>query len=281
MRLGLITPALTMLPNAHAAWEQNASWGEVVTVAQAADALGYDHLTCSEHVAVPTADATVRGGRYWDPLATFGYLAAVTTSIRLATYVLVLGYHHPLAIAKRYGTLDQVAPGRLILGVGVGTLEPEFDLLGAAFDDRGNRADDALRALRAAWGDVHPSYRGTHFAFDGVVVEPSATAAFTPIWIGGQGARSLRRAVELGDGWAPFGLRPAAVRALLADVDASTLDIALQPPRPIDAVGDPDGTRAMLHEMQDAGATHATLRFVHHSHAHYLEQLHATRASWP
>ncbi len=91
-------------------------------VAAAADRLGYHHLTCAEHVIVPTGIATVRGGRYWDPLATFGYLAALTSQIRLATNVLVLGYHHPLDIAKRYGTLDQVSHGRLILGLGVGTL---------------------------------------------------------------------------------------------------------------------------------------------------------------
>ena len=139
MRLGIITPALTMLPSAHATWEEAAAWSDVVAIAEAADRLGYDHLTCSEHVAVPGVDASVRGGRYWDPLATFGFLAAVTTRIRFATYVLVLGYHHPLAIAKRYGTLDRVSGGRLVLGVGVGTLEAEFTLLGAAFADRGAR----------------------------------------------------------------------------------------------------------------------------------------------
>ncbi len=144
MKLGIITPALTMLPSAHAAWEEDAKWDDVVEIARAADRLGYDHLTCSEHIAVPKADAGARGARYWDPLATFGFLAAVTTRIRFATYVLVLGYHHPLAIAKRYGTLDQVSGGRLILGVGVGTLEPEFELLGAPFEGRGARADDAL-----------------------------------------------------------------------------------------------------------------------------------------
>ena len=76
--------------------------------------------------------------------------AARTTRIRFATNVLVLGYHHPLEIAKRYGTLDRLSGGRVILGVGVGTLKEEFDLLGVPFDDRGARADDALRALKLA-----------------------------------------------------------------------------------------------------------------------------------
>jgi alkanesulfonate monooxygenase SsuD/methylene tetrahydromethanopterin reductase-like flavin-dependent oxidoreductase (luciferase family) len=97
---------------------------------------------------VPTKAPAWRGSRYWDPLATFGFLPARTEHIRLATSVLVLGYHHPLEIGKRYGTLDLVSGGRLVLGVGVGTLIEEFDLLQAPFDDRGERADDSLRPLR-------------------------------------------------------------------------------------------------------------------------------------
>lgn len=265
-----------MLPHAHAAWEESATWGDVVAIAQAADRLGYDHLTCSEHVAVPTADAAVRGGRYWDPLATFGYLAAVTSTIRFATYVLVLGYHHPLEIAKRYGTLDQVSGGRLILGVGVGTLAAEFELLGASFDGRGERADDALRALRASFGVDRPEYHGAHYDFAEVAVDPAGTRRDVPIWVGGQGARSLRRAIELGDGWAPFGVKPEGARTLLASAGSPTIDIVLQPARPIDAVGDPVRAAETLDEVRRAGASHATLRFVHHSPAHFVEQLEAT-----
>src|SRR5205807_1878685 len=99
-------------------------------------------------------------------------MAAITEQIRFATNVLVLGYHHPLAIAKRYGTLDAVSGGRLILGFGVGSLVEEFDLLDAPFTDRGARADDALRALRASLSVRQPSYSGTHYTYDGFVVEP-------------------------------------------------------------------------------------------------------------
>ena len=160
MRLGIVTPVVTLLPRAQGPWERDAGLEAIAAVAEDADRLGYHHLTCSEHVAVPRAVAEVRGARYWDPLPTFGYLAARTSRIRLATHVLVLGYHHPLEIAKRYGTLDRVCGGRLILGVGVGSLREEFDLLGAPFDDRGARADDALRALRASLSQPEPAYQG-------------------------------------------------------------------------------------------------------------------------
>src|SRR5262249_32771235 len=144
--------------------------------------------------------------RYYDPLATFGFLAAHTSRIRFLTHVLVLGYHHPLAIAKRYGTLDRLSGGRLILGVGVGTLAEEFALLGAQFADRGGRYEDALRALRAAFGRRAPSYTGAYHRFEDVLVDPCGVQEEVPIWLGGRTRRSLRRALTFGDGWDPFGL---------------------------------------------------------------------------
>jgi probable F420-dependent oxidoreductase len=283
MRLGIITPVLTLLPRAHAKWERTGTLDDVVEIAQAADRLGYDHLTCSEHVVVPDEVATVRGGRYWDPAATLGFLAARTERIRLATSVLVLGYHHPLEIAKRYGTLDRVSGGRLILGVGVGSLREEFDLIGAPFDDRGARADDSLRALRVSMSDPHPSYEGEHFRYDGVVLDPCAVQEHVPIWIGGRTARSLRRAVDLADGWCPFGLDADEIGAMIErarETDAwaardRDLDVVLQPQRAIDPSGDPEATAATVSALRDAGATALALRFVHHSPQHYIEQMEA------
>jgi probable F420-dependent oxidoreductase len=276
VRLGLITPVATQLPGGHAGWEATAGIEEMARIATTADALGFDHLTCSEHVAVPVADAKVRGGVYWDPLATFGYLASQTARIRLATYVLVLGYHHPLALAKRYGTLDRIAGGRLVLGLGVGTLEREFELLGAPFADRGDRADDALRALRASLGRREVSYHGTHYDYDALVVEPHAVDEHLPLWIGGRTRRSLRRAVELADGWAPFWLSAEAVAAWLAPVERPDgFEVVVQPPPAVDPGRDLGAVDELLREWAAAGATVVDLHLVHHSLDHYLEQLEA------
>ena len=226
-----------------------------------------------------------RGGRYWDPLATFGYLAAVTERIKLATHVLVLAYHHPLEIAKRYGTLDVVSGGRLILGVGVGTLREEFDLLGAPFADRGDRADDAMRALRAALSQRTPEYAGPYYEFAGFIVDPCAQQHEVPMWVGGRTYRSLRRAVELADGWAPFGLRRAEIAAFLDRARASDawaararpLEVILQNEHPLDPGAEPDRVAEYVQGLADAGATGLNVRFVHHSPAHYHEQLAALR----
>ncbi len=246
MKLGIVTPVLTLLPRAHAQWEETASFTDVVDIVQEAERLGYHHCTCSEHVAVPVEVAKVRGGRYFDPLATFGALGAHTERIRFAAHVLVLGYHHPLAIAKRYGTLDVVTGGRVILGVGVGSLHEEFELLGASFDDRGARGDDAMRALRTSLSQPEPEYHSEYFDYSGFLVEPCAVQARVPLWVGGRTYRSLRRAVELGDGWAPFALRTEEIAEMLArarDTEPwagreGPVDVILQNEHPLDPLGE-------------------------------------------
>jgi probable F420-dependent oxidoreductase len=281
MKIGIVTPVLTLLPRAHATWEETGTLADVVDITREAERLGYHHVTCSEHIAIPTAVAETRGGRYWDPLATFGYLAARTESIRFATHVLVLGYHHPLEIAKRYGTLDQVCDGRLVLGVGVGSLEEEFALLDIPFADRGTRADDAMRALRAALSREQPEFHGTFYDFSGFVVDPAAKQARVPIWVGGRTARSLRRAVELGDGWAPFGLSSAEITAMVTrarETEAwssrtSPIEIVLQNERPFDPMTELERVGEQVARLVAAGATALNVRFVHHSPAHYREQL--------
>ncbi|MFE5260680.1 TIGR03619 family F420-dependent LLM class oxidoreductase [Streptomyces coelicoflavus] len=276
MRIGITSPVVTAVPGVHSPWERGAGIEELRAVAEAADRLGFHHLTCSEHVAVPVDVAEQRGGTYWDPLATFGYLAARTRRIRLATQVLVLGYHHPLALAKRYGTLDRVSGGRLVLGLGVGSLEEEFRLLGAAFEGRGGIADDALAALRASLSRREPAYHGEHFDYEGFVVEPHAVQETVPLWIGGRTPRSLRRAVAFGNGWVPFGLPLDRLREM---VDAAPLpegfEVVLSAGRPLDPSGDADAAARALRKVSEAGATLVSVSLAAESAAHYTEQLEA------
>jgi probable F420-dependent oxidoreductase len=280
VRLALVTPVVTMLPGAHAHWEGSGTIEDVAQIAQTADRLDYHHLTCSEHIGVPAAEADRRGSTYWDPLATLGYLAARTDRIRLATNVLVLGYHHPLEIAKRYGTLDAVSGGRLVLGVGVGTLREEFDLLDVPYDDRGRRADDALKALRASLSQREPAYRGEFYDFAGLVIDPCAVQQRVPIWVGGSTRRSLRRAISLADGWCPFAVSPSRASDWLGEADRpQSFEVILMPPRPLDPVAAPQATSDALGELVQAGATIVKATFVHHSLQHYLEQLEALSES--
>jgi probable F420-dependent oxidoreductase len=277
MKLAIGSPIVTSAPPG--SWEDDASIQELARIAETADRLGYDHLTCAEHVALPASELERRGSRYWDPLATFGYLAARTERIRFATSVLVLPYHHPLAIAKRYGTLDRISNGRLVLGVGVGTLKEEFDLLGAPYDRRGPRADDALRALRAALSQREPEYHGEFYDFQGMVVDPCAVQEHVPLWVGGRTLRSLRRAVTFADGWCPFAVDPAQAEAWLGEFELPTgFDVVLPPTGRLDPIAEPGHTQEILAETAAHGATIAMCGFRSRSLAEYLEHLEALAA---
>ncbi len=276
MKLGIATPVVTNVGGAPLEWEKDAGVEDIGRVAEVADRLGYHHMTCSEHIGVPSTEIGRRGARYWDPLATFGYISARTTQIRLATMTLVLGYHHPLAIVKRYGTLDHVSAGRVILGVGVGSLKEEFDLLGASFEDRGARGDDALRALRAALPSSAPAYEGEYYSFAGLTVDPCALQPHMPIWIGGRTRRSLRRAVTLADGWRPYYVSiETAAKWLQAFELPPGFEVVMPAGHPLDPVGKPEATKETLRALAAGGTTTLSARFVHHSLEHYLEQVHA------
>lgn len=286
MRFGLTTPIVTLTVRGHGAWERDAGPDELRRIAIAADTLGFHHLTCSEHVAIPQEVVATRGSRYYDPLATFGWLAAFTTRIRFATHVIVLPYHHPLEVAKRYGTLDVICGGRLILGVGVGSLEPEFDLLGADFAGRGARYEDALRALRAVLGKREPEYHGSHYDVSGFVVDPCARQERMPIWLGGKTPRSLRRALTFADGWDPFYLTVDELGALLArardwpewrarDEHGERLALVFSPDEVFDVAvpGQRASMSALLRRYAAIGTDVLTLRFRSTSCDHLLEQL--------
>ncbi len=277
LSLGVHTPVVIQTPGGHARWEEDAGPDELARVVTACDLLGYRHLTCSEHVAVPEAQKKYRGAVYWDPVATLGWAAALTSQILLVTNVVVLGYHHPVQVLKSYGTLDKLSGGRVVLGVGVGTLREEFQLLGAPFDGRGPRADDALRAIRDGWGLANVRYHGADFDYEGLLVEPHSPRTAPLVWVGGRTERSLRRALELGDGWTPFGLSLQEVEGMLSAKDLPDGFEVVLPSGPLDPSGSPDGTRDQLEALRRAGATAAHCAFVHHSVDHFLEQLEALR----
>jgi probable F420-dependent oxidoreductase len=205
-----------------------------------------------------------------------GFIAARTSRIKLCAYVIVLGYYHPLQIAKTFGTVDRLSGGRLILGVGVGSLQPEFELLGVDFEGRGRRADDTLKALRASLGKKEPVYDGEFYRYNGFIVDPHAVQKRVPIWVGGRTKRSLRRAVELADGWAPFRLTLEELEPMLSSVEVpSGFELVLAPEPPLDPAGRADEAAQTVERYRSIGATMLNLRFEHSSLEHYLEQLEA------
>jgi probable F420-dependent oxidoreductase len=181
--------------------------------ARRAEALGYDSLWVSDHVVIPytirsrypynaTGDFPLSPETdFLEPLTVMALVAGVTSKIRLGTSVLVLPHRHPVLTAKILATIDHVAPGRVILGAGVGWMKEEIELLGVKHERRGAWSDEAIRVMRACWKDARVRFKGEFFAFDDVGVRPRPAAGTIPIWIGGHTERALKRVVTLGDGW--------------------------------------------------------------------------------
>jgi probable F420-dependent oxidoreductase len=194
---------------------------DLLELARAADAAGFDSLWLGEHVVLPVGFATAHpttaqpGEQHHtgpiisprtelvDPLVNLGAAAAVTTRLRLATGVYVLPLRHPLAVARSTCTVQEIAGGRFSLGVGSGWLAEEFAALDVPFGERRSRLDEAIEVLRKAWagGEVH--HQGRHFSVSGVQVTQRRTDI--PVVLGGNTDRALRRAATLGDGWFSSG----------------------------------------------------------------------------
>src|SRR5581483_7048365 len=153
-----------------------------------------------------------------DPLELLGFLAGQTTTLGLATGVLVLPNHHPVVLAKRVATLDALSSGRVRLCVGVGWLREEIEACGAPFGSRGRRADEQIEVMRLLWSDTPTgaTHRGEFFQFADVACYPKpARGAMLPIHIGGHSIAAARRAGRLGDGFQPLGVAGAELTALL------------------------------------------------------------------
>jgi probable F420-dependent oxidoreductase len=195
--------------------------GELVALGAAAEAAGFSTLWLGEHIVLPvdysaahpTAGATTNRShlkrivdpatKLLDPLVALSAVAAVTDRIRLATGIYLVGLRHPLAIARMTLTLQDVAGGRFMLGVGSGWLEEEFAALGVPFDERRQRFEEALAVLRAAWAGGEISFAGEHIEFEHVMV--TAEPVCVPLILGGNTEPALRRAARTADGWFSSG----------------------------------------------------------------------------
>jgi probable F420-dependent oxidoreductase len=194
-------------------------WGlpdNAAAMAAACEEFGIDSVWTVEHVVVPKGyqspypySPTGRmpgpeDSPIPDPLIWLTYMAAHSTTLRLATGVLILPQRNPLVLAKELATLDQLSKGRLTLGVGVGWLAEEFAALGIPFAERAGRTDETIEALRAAWTQNPASYAGKFHNFTDVHVLPQPVqAGGVPIVIGGHTPAAARRAGRLGDGFFP------------------------------------------------------------------------------
>jgi probable F420-dependent oxidoreductase len=194
--------------------------GPAIEITQAAEEAGFESIWTVEHVVVPdsyeslypySADGKMTADNSLaipDPLIWLTYVAGVTKRIKLATGVLILPQRNPVVLAKTLASIDHLSGGRMLLGIGVGWLQEEFDALGVPFTDRGPRTDDYVHAMRALWRAEGPaSYNGPFARFDNIWCRPRP-AGDIPVIVGGQTKLAARRAGRLGDGYFPARSQP-------------------------------------------------------------------------
>ena len=190
---------------------------------QAAEERGFESAWVVDHIAIPPDDAEGSGGRYLDPLTTLAWLAGSTTHIRLGTAVLILPYRPPLPTAKSVATLQELSGGRLLLGVGVGWMKPEFRALGVPREARGRRTDETLEFLHACFAADTVEANGQPFLFRPRPPRP-------PILVGGSGPHALARTVAWGDSWLPMRMAPDALAGQLAELHQLAEEAGRTPP---------------------------------------------------
>ena len=201
-------------------------------VGQRVEAAGLDSLWMGEHVVLfdemefpypASKDGRIpvpEGGGLLDTVATFGFLANATSTLRLGTGITLISQRHPLYTAKEFATLDWLSNGRVDFGVGVGWCKEEVIASGFGWEDRGPRSDEFLDLIKRLWTEELVAYEGRFFNLPQACrLDPKPVQAEFPVLVGGHSRPAFRRAATYGTGWYGFALTPEQTAPLLAQLD--------------------------------------------------------------
>ncbi|MFF7950621.1 LLM class F420-dependent oxidoreductase [Streptomyces griseorubiginosus] len=240
MRYGIQLPIQSQSTIYAEPWEAEATPADLAGIARAADRAGFDYIAACDHVAIPRRLAPAMSTIWYDPVATLAFLAAVTERARLLSHVAVVGLRHPLLTAKQYATLDHLSGGRLVLGVGAGHVQEEFEALGVDFAHRGAVLDESIDALRSALGpEEFPEHHGKLYDFEGLGQRPRPAQPHVPLWVGGSSPAAVRRAALKGDGWLPQGDPRDKLPAQIERIRRLRQEAGLEGPFTVGAIAEP------------------------------------------
>ncbi len=197
---------------------------DIVAIARKGEECGYSILAIPDHIIIPRSIganypyspdgklnfATLGAGECLEPLALMASVAGQTKTARLLTSVMVVPYREPMLTAKLVSTIDHLSGGRTILGCGAGWMPEEFVAVGAPpYEERGKVTDEYIDIYRELWTKDAPAFKGKYRSFDNLYFAPKPKQTpHPPIWIGGESAPAMRRAVKRGDAWYPIGCNP-------------------------------------------------------------------------
>jgi probable F420-dependent oxidoreductase len=274
-------------------WEPAAGPGELARVALACEAAGFFYLGVCDHTFIPERLAGAMSTTWYDTVATLGWLAGVTTSIRLLSHIYVVALRHPLRSAKEFATLDVLSSGRVICGVGAGHVTEEFEQMGPEFEHRGRVTDEAIAGLARGLVDEYPVLDGPRWPASGLGLRPRPVQSpRPPIWVGGSSPAALRRTARFADGWLPQSLGPnvellAQLKRLREEYrDSAPLDIGGlsdslyvgTPPAGLElppgtVSGRPEQIAAYLRPFAEAGVGQVQVRFPSRSATELCDQV--------
>jgi probable F420-dependent oxidoreductase len=238
--------------------------------AQAAEALGYAHLITYDHVlgavhegrTPPLLGPYTERDPFHEPFVLYGFLAAVTTRLRLHTGVIILPQRQTALVAKQAAELAVLSGGRLTLGVGTGWNHVEYEALGMDYATRGARLDEQVELLRRLWSEPVVDFEGRFHRVDRAGILPRPPAPI-PIWLGGFTPPAIRRAARLGDGFL-FGAASSPMRKLCGELREELARRGRERGFEIDAVihysAGPDAWRTSAEAWKALGATHFSMR---------------------
>ena len=240
--------------------------------AQAAEGLGYDHIVPYDHVI--GANPASRPGwtppythkdNFHEPFVLFGYLAAATEKIGLASGIVILPQRQTVLVAKQAAAVDVLSRGRLRLGIGIGWNPVEYEALGMNFNDRGKRSEEQIEVLRLLWTKELVTFKGRWHTITDAGINPLPVQRPIPIWFGGNAEPVLRRVGRLGDGWFPLADAGDKVRAMIEKVRGYAKEAGRDPAaigiegRVSVAGGTPEKWREAVLQWKELGATHLSV----------------------
>jgi probable F420-dependent oxidoreductase len=274
-------------------WEPSSGPAELARIARQADQSGFFYIAVCDHTFIPARLAPAMSTTWYDTVATLGWLAGITSQVRLLSHVYIATLRHPLRAAKEFATLDLLSNGRLIVGVGAGHVLEEFEILGPDFLDRGKALDEAIDGIAAGLVDEFPVLAGPRWPAADLGIGPRPVQRpRPPIWVGGSSRPALRRAAARGDGWLPQTAKRSEWKAQVAELLEFRKELREGAPIAIGALagilhvgepswelpkgtvsGSPEKIAEDLAEFSALGCSHLQLRFPSRSVEELCDQM--------
>ena len=237
---------------------------DIAVLARRAEELGFESLWTPEHPVLPvktSIDVPREYGDYVDPFVALARASAVTTILKLGTGICLIPERNPLLLAKEVASIDMVSGGRFILGIGVGSIREETDIMGGDFDHRWTQAREAVEVMKTLWTEKEAEFHGNYYDFPPLYSFPKPVQQpHPPVILGGTSPNVFKRIAQWGDGWIPINVTPEDIGHGRRQLDELALAAGRDPASIHITVFEPTTERDLIAGYAAAGADRVVLR---------------------